>query len=128
MMASLLSMYSIHFLTKVFYYCHICIEYIKESFKIYLTTNPSLSEYEVSDKSLQVTSGYLKISNDTVFMNQGSILSSVFSTIIIDGAIISDTTSSTSFIDVIETTVTIENMKVKNISTDSNSRLITISS
>jgi len=96
---------------------HKSIEYIEESFKTHLINNPALLEYQASEYSLGVTSGYLKISSGTIFTNQGSVLTSAYSTIFIDEAIVKDSTSSTNFFNFIESTFTIENLEIKNITT-----------
>ena len=120
------NMYWILSSIKVLKYWLIIIDYIEESFRSYIRGRPSFLEFSNPYYVFQVNSGYLKISNNSIFTNQSSLINAVYSTIILDGVVISDSISDTDYINIVESTTLIQNLDIKNISVSSNVRFLSI--
>ena len=92
------------------------LEYITDSFREYVAARPSLLSLSVIKYVFQVSSGEITFNNNTDYSGQDYILSAIDSTIIMDGLKLENTTVSTDIINIVQSTATISNMGIHNIS------------
>jgi uncharacterized protein with ParB-like and HNH nuclease domain len=102
-------------------------DYIKENFREYLINNDLIFEEFTINSAVHMIQSSLVIRNNTKITEQDKAIYSIFSTLNIDGLILSNSQISQSMIYVVEGTFNAANINAYNISATKSDSLISIS-
>jgi hypothetical protein len=102
----------------------ILLGYIKDSFEASLTNSQDLFSQSYYPHAVQSILGNMQIENSTIFSNQDYALYFVYSNLKIYSTEVTDSEVADTLIDIIESDIIIDGLKVSNLSSDNELRTI----